>query len=248
MKLFNHLQKVLSRRGAGFFVLLDPDRASTRRLASSAASAIESGADGILVGSSILLTDNFDRGVRAIKKAVGNTPVIIFPGNVNMVSRYADGIFFLSLVSGRNSNLLIGEHVKAAPLIRKYGIEAIPTGYLIFDSGKMTSVLYMSNSLPIPSDKPDIACAHALAAEYLGMKMLFTDAGSGADSPVPDEVIAEIRAYVSLPIIVGGGIKQPAVAQEKVKAGASFVVIGNVLEKGRSQQFLREFADAIHKK
>ncbi len=248
MKLFNHLQKVLSRRGAGFFVLLDPDRASSRRLASSAASAIESGADGILVGSSILLTDNFDRGVKVIKKAVGNTPVIIFPGNVNMVSRYADGIFFLSLVSGRNSNLLIGEHVKAAPLIRKYGIEAIPTGYLIFDSGKMTSVLYMSNSLPIPSDKPDIACAHALAAEYLGMKMLFTDAGSGADSPVPDEVIAEIRDYVSLPIIVGGGIKQPAVAEEKVKAGASFVVIGNVLEKGGSQQFLREFADAIHKK
>jgi len=248
MKLFNHLQKVLSRRGAGFFVLLDPDRASSRKLASSAASAVESGADGILVGSSILLTDNFDRGVRSIKKAVGNTPVVIFPGNVNMVSRYADGILFLSLVSGRNSNLLIGEHVKAAPLIRKYGIEAIPTGYLIFDSGKMTSVLYMSNSLPIPSDKPDIACAHALAAEYLGMKMLFTDAGSGADSPVPDEVIGAIRDYVSLPIIVGGGIKQPAVAQDKVRAGASFVVIGDVLEKRGSQKLAREFADAIHKK
>ncbi|KPJ48544.1 MAG: geranylgeranylglyceryl phosphate synthase [candidate division Zixibacteria bacterium DG_27] len=248
MKLFNHLQKILSRRGAGFFVLLDPDRASTRKLASSAASAIEAGADGILVGSSILLTDNFDRGVKTIKKAVGETPVIIFPGNVNMVSRYADGILFLSLVSGRNSNLLIGEHVKAAPLIRKYGIEAIPTGYLIFDSGKMTSVLYMSNSLPIPSDKPDIACAHALAAEYLGMKMLFTDAGSGADSPVPDEVIGAIRDYVSLPIIVGGGIKQPAVAQEKVRAGASFVVIGDVLEKRGSQKLAREFADAIHRK
>lgn len=248
MKLFNHLQKILSRRGAGFFVLLDPDRASGRKLASSAASAVESGADGILVGSSILLTDNFDRGVRSIKKAVGNTPVVIFPGNVNMVSRYADGILFLSLVSGRNSNLLIGEHVKAAPLIRKYGIEAIPTGYLIFDSGKMTSVLYMSNSLPIPSDKPDIACAHALAAEYLGMKMLFTDAGSGADSPVPDEVIGAIRDYVSLPIIVGGGIKEPTVAEDKVKAGASFVVIGDVLEKRGSQELAREFADAIHKK
>jgi phosphoglycerol geranylgeranyltransferase len=248
MKLFKHLQEILNRRGAGFFVLLDPDRASSRKLAASAASAAESGADGILVGSSILLTDNFDRGVKTIKKAVGETPVIIFPGNVNMVSRYADGILFLSLVSGRNSNLLIGEHVKAAPLIRKYQIEAIPTGYLIFESGKMTSVLYMSNSLPIPSDKPDIACAHALAAEYLGMKMLFADAGSGADSPVPNEVIGAIRDYVSLPIIVGGGIKQPAVAEEKVKAGASFVVIGDVLEKRGSQKLAREFADAIHKK
>jgi phosphoglycerol geranylgeranyltransferase len=106
----------------------------------------------------------------------------------------------------------------------------------------------MSNSLPIPSDKPDIACAHALAAEYLGMKMLFTDAGSGANSPVPDEVIGAIRDYVSLPIIVGGGIKEPTVAAEKVKAGASFVVIGDVLEKRGSQELAREFADAIHKK
>lgn len=248
MKLYDRLQRILTKRGAGFFVLLDPDRGSSRRLASHAAIAVENGADGILVGSSILLTDNFDSTVKAVKKAVGNTPVIIFPGNVNMVSRYADGILFLSLISGRNSNLLIGEHVKAAPLIRKHGIEPIPTGYLIFDSGKMTSVLYMSNSLPIPSDKPDIACAHALAAEYLGMKMLFTDAGSGADSPVPDEAIAAIRDYVSLPIIVGGGVREPAVAARKVEAGASFVVIGDALEKGGGQKLAREFADAIHKK
>jgi phosphoglycerol geranylgeranyltransferase len=243
MSIYQKLLNIKNEKGAGFLVLLDPDRMSIPEIVGLAKKSEEGGADGFLVGSSLLLSSRFDESLKQIRSNV-NLPVVIFPGNANQVSKYADAILFLSLISGRNPHLLIGEQVKAAPMIKEFGLEPIPTGYLIIESGKTTSVQFMSDTQPIPNDKPDIAKAHALAAEYLGMKFVFLEAGSGAENPVPDLVIREIRDFISIPIIVGGGVREPDVAYCKVKCGASFVVIGNALEKDDS--IIREFAEAIH--
>ena len=243
MSVYQKLLDVRDQKGAGFLVLLDPDRMSVTDIVDLARKSEHGGADGFLVGSSLLLSTRFDEAVKEIKAHV-KVPVTIFPGNANQVSRHADAILFLSLISGRNPHLLIGEQVKAAPAIKEFGLEPIPTGYMLVESGAPTSVQFMSDTQPIPRNKPDIAKAHALAAEYLGMKMVFLEAGSGADSPVPDNIVQEVKDFISIPIIVGGGIKNPDVAHAKVKSGASFVVIGNFLEEDDS--LIREFADAIH--
>lgn len=245
MTVYQKLLKVKEEKGAGFLVLIDPDRLSTEEIKELGLKSQNAGVDGFLIGSSLLLTNRFDEAVKELKSSV-SVPVIIFPGNAYQVSRHADAILFLSLISGRNPQLLIGEQVKAAPLIKDFGVEPIPTGYLIIESGKRTAVLYMSNTQPIPKDKPDIACAHALAGEYLGMKFIFLEAGSGAENPVPDEIIKAVKDFVTIPIITGGGVKTPEQAKSKVDAGASFVVVGNALEKNSNDSILKEFADVIH--
>lgn len=245
MKVYQKLLRVLKEKKAGFLVLLDPDRLSSEEIADLACRAEKGGADGILVGSSLLLSSRFDEAIKKIKDKI-RLPVIIFPGNANQVSKYADAVLFLSLISGRNPNLLIGEQVKAAPVIREFGIEPIPTGYMLIESGKMTSVQFMSDTLPLPPNKPDIACAHALAAEYLGMKFIFMDAGSGAEKSVPEFLIKEVKKFISIPLIIGGGIRNPETARSKVKAGANFVVIGNALEEKGNDKILKDFAKAIH--
>ncbi len=245
MTIYQKLLKVKEEKGAGFLVLIDPDRLSTEQIKELGLKSQKAGVDGFLIGSSLLLTNRFDEAVKELKSSV-SVPVIIFPGNAYQVSRHADAILFLSLISGRNPQLLIGEQVKAAPLVKDFGVEPIPTGYLIMESGKRTAVLYMSNTQPIPKDKPDIACAHALAGEYLGMKFIFLEAGSGAENPVPDEIIKAVKDFITIPIIVGGGVKTPEQAKSKVDAGASFVVVGNALEKNLNDSILKEFADAIH--
>lgn len=243
MSVYQKLLNVRDEKGAGFLVLLDPDRMSLPEIVDLAKKSEEGGADGFLVGSSLLLSTRFDEAVREIKANV-KVPVVIFPGNANQVSRHADAILFLSLISGRNAHLLIGEQVKAAPAIKEFGLEPIPTGYLLIESGGTTSVQFMSDTQPLPRNKPDIAKAHALAAQYLGMKLVFLEAGSGAENPVPDNIVREVKEFVSIPIIVGGGVKDPDVAYAKVKNGASFVVIGNFLEEDDS--LIKEFAEAIH--
>ncbi len=243
MSVYQKLLNVRDEKGAGFLVLLDPDRMSVLEIVDLAKKSEEGGADGFLVGSSLLLSTRFDEAVREIKANV-KVPVVIFPGNANQVSRHADAILFLSLISGRNAHLLIGEQVKAAPAIKEFGLEPIPTGYLLIESGGTTSVQFMSDTQPLPRNKPDIAKAHALAAQYLGMKLVFLEAGSGAENPVPDNIVREVKEFVSIPIIVGGGVKDPDVAYAKVKNGASFVVIGNFLEEDDS--LIKEFAEAIH--
>jgi len=243
MSVYQKLLKIRDEKGAGFLVLLDPDRMNITEIVELAKKSEKGGADGFLVGSSLLLSTRFDEAVKEIKANV-SIPVTIFPGNANQVSRYADAILFLSLISGRNPHLLIGEQVKAAPAIKEFGLEPIPTGYLIIESGGATSVQFMSDTQPIPKNKPDIVKAHALAAEYLGMKFVFLEAGSGADNAVPDNIVRETKDFISIPIIVGGGVKDPEVAYKKVKSGASFVVIGNFLEEDDS--IIEEFAEAIH--
>ena len=159
---------------------------------------------------------------------------------------HADAILYISLISGRNPNYLIGEQVKAAPWIQRHGLTPIPTGYMLIEGGNRTAVEFMSGTIPIPRDKPDIAGPHALAAQYLGMQMVYLEAGSGATYPVPNEMIATVKAQISIPLIVGGGIRTPKIAAKKVAAGADFVVTGNVLEENGSFELMKEFADAVH--
>lgn len=245
--VLRHLLDVAARRGAGYLVLLDPDRLAPELLEERACACAEAGADAILVGTSLTLMLDHSSVYRRIKSQV-QIPVITFPGCGSHVSPLADAVLFLSMVSSRNPELLIGEHVRTAPLLKHCAVEVISTAYLLVASESLTSVQFMSNSQPIPRDKADIAMAHALAAEYIGMRLLYLEAGSGARQPVPDEMIAAVADYASLPIIVGGGIRTPAAARAKVAAGAAFVVTGQIVEErgAAAPGLMREVAAAVH--
>ncbi len=245
MPLFEHLLKIKEEKGAGFFLLLDPDRVDGKRLAEMAEAAAMCGVDAILAGSSFVGCHDFDARMADLKKA-STLPVILFPGNSRQISRHVDGLLFLSLISGRNPTYLIEEQVRGASLIKSYGLEPIPTAYMLIESGTVTSVQFISNTQPIPRDKTDLAKAHALAAKYLGMKMVYLEAGSGATIPVPEEMITGVADYCGLPVIVGGGIRRPEEAASRVAAGASFIVIGTRLEYENDTRYMRELADAIH--
>ncbi len=245
MTTFEKLLKIKQERGAGYFVLIDPDKWRPQEIGALAATASAAGADALLVGGSLLLSSSFDEVVKIIK-ANCSVPLIIFPGSVTQVSRYADAVFFLSLLSGRNPTYLIGEQVRAAPVIKTLGIEPIAVGYMLIESGGSTSAEFMSNTRPIPRTKSDIAKATALAAEYFGMKMVYLEAGSGAERSVPEQMVADVCNYISSPVIVGGGIRTPEDAAKKVRAGASFVVTGNVLELSGNGSLMSEFAAAVH--
>ena len=246
MSVFEQLMGVRNRRGAGFLPYLDPDRLDKKDLAHTAAVCEAQGADAILIGGSFLFSANFDHMVREVARAVA-VPVIIFPGDTSQISAAADAILFLSLISGRNPELLIGQHVKAAPRLKAHGIEAIATGYALIDTGQQTTTEYVSNTRPLPRDKPDIAMAHALAAEYLGMQCVYLDAGSGPKRMVPEAMVRAVCDYITIPIIVGGGIRDPKAAANRVALGASFVVVGSAFEEtGWDAALIGAFASAIH--
>jgi phosphoglycerol geranylgeranyltransferase len=196
--------------------------------------------DLLLVGGSLLFNP-IEITITVLKLGT-SLPVFLFPGNAFQLSDRADGILFLSLISGRNPEFLIGNHVLAAPHLHRAGIEVIPTGYMLIENGKSTSVEYMSNSTPIPGNKPDIGVATAMAGEMLGLKSIYLEAGSGAAHPVAREMISAIRKYISLPLIVGGGIRTPETALEVFDAGADLIVVGNAIEK--EPKLIKEFCEA----
>jgi len=245
MTTFERLNEIRSKRGAGYFILIDPDKNNEGALPSFVRNATEAGVDGFLVGGSLMMTHEFEKQLTVVKNNT-TVPVIIFPGSLFQVSPLADAILFLVLISGRNPEHLIGNQVLAAPIIRKMNLEAISTGYMLIGTGTMTSAEFISNTKPIPQHKPDIALAHALAAETIGMKCLYLDAGSGADQPVPDNMIRLLAGKSQLPMFVGGGIRTPEEAQRKVQAGASFVVTGTVIEEKGHVATIRQFAEAVH--
>jgi putative glycerol-1-phosphate prenyltransferase len=242
--VYEKMLKIREAHGTGYVVLLDPDKYSPEELGRQA-EMIGGHADLVFVGGSICVRHDFDEAVKCIKQA-SQVPVVIFPGDATQVSSHADALLFLSLVSARNADLLIGEHVKAAPLIRRLGLEVIPVAYMLVESGHTTSVQFMSQSLAIPSTKPEIAMAHALAGQYLGMKLAFLEAGSGADHHVPVEMVQAVSDYLSIPLIVGGGIRTPEDANRIARSGASFIVTGDVIEKSGNVETLREFTAAVH--
>jgi putative glycerol-1-phosphate prenyltransferase len=201
--------------------------------------------DGFLVGGSLMVNGDFDFFIEKVKVNT-NLPSIIFPGSITQISPFADAILFLSVVSGRNPEHLIGKHVLAAPSIKKSGIEPISTAYILVESGSTTTAIYMSGSLPIPRNKPEIAAATALASEYLGMKLIYLEAGSGADNSVPNEMVKAVSDQCTIPVVVGGGIRTPQVAREKVENGASIIVTGNYFEDENNWDLIKDFASAVH--
>ena len=242
--VLNYLLSVKKKKGAGYIVLIDPDKNSENNLEEKISTINNSGVDAIFVGGSLILDNNCIKRVELIK-SISKVPVIFFPGGISQLNKHYDAMLFMSILSGRNSHYLIGEQVIAAPIVKDLGIEVIPTGYLLVDGGNNSSVQFMSGSNPIPIEKPDILIAHALAAQYLGKKLVYLESGSGAKNSIPNNLLKAVTKYIDVPIIVGGGINTPKSANEKVLAGASFVVIGSILE-GNNNNIINEFADAIH--
>ncbi len=242
MSIFTSIIDKKSNLNKQFAVLVDPDKPNNKQLEAISLLSSEAGVDYFFVGGSLLSKNSLDNCIK-ILKSNSSIPVIIFPGNNLQISPFADAILFLSLISGRNPDLLIGNHVIAAPYIKESKLEVIPTAYMLIDSGKPTSALYMSNTMPIPADKSDIAACTAMAGEMLGLKLIYMDAGSGAINPISVSMIEKVRSNTSSPIICGGGINSPEKAIEDCKSGADIVVVGNGIEK--SAQLIKEVAAAV---
>lgn len=230
MSIYRKILKSKKENQKIFSILIDPDKHSEQSLLKSIKHANKAKVDLMLIGGSLLNKDCLEKSISIIKKN-SKIPLLLFPGNTMQLSNQADGILLLSLISGRNPEMLIGKHVIAAPFLKKTNLEIIPTGYMLIESGKITSASYMSNTIPIPNDKNDIAVSTATAGEMLGLKMIYMDAGSGAMTSVSNEMIQAVSKSINIPLIIGGGIKTEKQVKEKFAAGADIIVVGNALEE-----------------
>jgi putative glycerol-1-phosphate prenyltransferase len=226
-----------------FVVLIDPDNVRLGKLDKVLELSKSANVDYFFIGGSLVVNDMLDMVLANIKKTT-DIPMILFPGNSFQLSYKADGLLFLSLISGRNADLLIGKHVITAPFLKISPLEIMSTGYMLVDGGISTTVQYMSNTTPIPANKDDIALCTAMAGELLGMKMIYMDAGSGAKDPISTSMIDAVSSAIDIPLIIGGGIRTPEKAYENVKAGADVIVVGNAIEK--DPQLIIEMAAAVH--
>jgi putative glycerol-1-phosphate prenyltransferase len=229
MNLYQPLLKAKLAGKKQFAVLIDPDKYSLASLSRVVTLAVNAGIDYFFLGGSLLLQDNQSQLIAYLKENTG-IPVVLFPGNNMQLNNKADGILLLSLISGRNPDMLIGRHVISAPYLKASNLEILSTGYMLIESGCATAVTYMSNTTPIPAHKSDIAVCTAMAGEMLGMKLIYLDAGSGAKNPVPLTMIAKVKESIGLPLIIGGGITNPGLAKAAFNAGADVIVVGNGIE------------------
>lgn len=223
-------------------VLIDPDETPPSKLEATVAALAAAPVDLILVGGSLLVSDQLDATVSYLKEHCSQ-PVVLFPGSPSQITPKADGLLLLSLISGRNPDLLIGQHVQAAPVLHRSGLELLPTGYVLIDGGRPTTVSYISNTEPIPADKPEIAAVTALAGAQLGLRCIYLDAGSGALHPVSSETVSLVRKHTTLPLIVGGGIRNADTVRMLAAAGADLLVVGNAVEE--APELLVELANAL---
>jgi phosphoglycerol geranylgeranyltransferase len=226
-----------------FVVLIDPDKMRLGKIQNVLDTAIDAGVDYFFIGGSLVVNDMLDFVLQSMKEKC-SIPMILFPGNSFQLSYKADALLFLSLISGRNAELLIGKHVITAPFLKMSPLEIISTGYILIDGGIMTSVQYMSNTSPIPANKPDIAMCTAMAGEMLGLKQIYMDAGSGALNPIHTDMIEAVSSTISIPLIIGGGISTPEKAANNARAGADVIVVGNAIEKDPT--IIRDLAQAVH--
>jgi putative glycerol-1-phosphate prenyltransferase len=241
--IYNSLVDKKARGQKSFAVLIDPDKVNVAKIDQLTALAIQAKVDYLFVGGSLVISNQLEKVILQIKKNC-SIPVVLFPGSPSQVTPVADGLLYLSLISGRNPELLIGQHVISAPIVRKSGLEIISTGYMVVDGGAPTTVSYISNATPLPFDKNEIALCTAMAGEMLGMKVIYMDAGSGAKRPIPESMIETVATHIEVPLIIGGGIVTPEKAYRNCKAGADVIVIGNAIEKDPS--LLVEMSTAIH--
>src|SRR5215212_6261408 len=226
-----------------FAVLIDPDKVNHSVLDQLMDLSLKAKVDYFLVGGSLVISNHLDEVVRHIKTNCP-IPVILFPGSPTQLSKYADALLYLSLISGRNAELLIGQHVVSAPVVKQSGLEIMPTGYMVIDGGAPTTVSYISNASPVPADKNEIAMCTAMAGEMLGMKLIYMDAGSGAKRAITEDMITKVSRCIEAPLVVGGGIATPEKAYRNCKAGADLIVVGNAIEKDAN--LIKQMSDAIH--
>ena len=244
MKILEILQQRHRVGKKSIAVLIDPDKAEdVIKLKHLVHLANENCIDFFFVGGSLITTSNLSEVIQVIKEDV-NIPVVLFPGSSLQIDPSADAILFLSLISGRNPDLLIGQHVQAAPILKNNHMEVLPTGYMLISSGRTTSVAYISNTTPIPEDKYSLAACTAMAGEMLGLRLIYLDAGSGAEREISPRMISAVRKSINVPMIVGGGINTPQKALSALEAGADMIVIGNALEK--TPDLLTEISDKVY--
>ena len=239
-------QQFIEKKKSGrksFAVLIDPDKVDNEKIDQLLTLSTEAKVDYFFVGGSLVISSHLDECIQQIK-ASSDIPVLLFPGSPSQVSKYADALLYLSLISGRNPELLIGQHVISAPFVKNSGLEIMPTGYMVIDGGAPTTVSYISNATPIPADKNEIAMCTAMAGEMLGMKLIYMDAGSGAKRAITETMIEKVARNIEIPLIIGGGITEPEKAYRNCKAGADVIVVGNAIEKDVS--LIKEISNAVH--
>src|SRR5258706_2555622 len=241
--IYNTLDEKKRQGKKSFAVLIDPDKVNSTVLDELIELSQAAKVDYLLVGGSLVISNHLDECVKHIKKNCA-IPVILFPGSPSQVSKYADALLYLSLISGRNPELLIGQHVVSAPFVKRSGLEIMPTGYIVIDGGAPKTVSYISNAAPVPAVKNEIAMCTAMAGEMLGMKLIYMDAGSGAKRPITESMIKIVADHIEAPLIIGGGIIQPEKAYLNCKAGADVIVVGNAIEKDSS--LIKEMSARIH--
>ena len=241
--IYTQLRERKLKGQKSFAVLIDPDKVNPSAVEQLVRLSVDASVDYFLVGGSLVISNQLDEVVQQIKASC-DIPVILFPGSPSQISNYADALLYLSLISGRNPELLIGQHVISAPFVKQSGLEIISTGYMVVDGGAPTTVSYISNATPLPSDKNEIAMCTAMAGEMLGMKVIYMDAGSGAKRAISENMIQAVAQQIEVPLIIGGGITDPEKAYRNCKAGADVIVIGNAIEKDAS--LIKEMAAAIH--
>ena len=241
--IYQSLTDRKSQSKKSFAVLIDPDKVNDNSVEELIQLSLDAHVDYFLVGGSLVISSYLDECIQLIKKNC-KIPVILFPGSPAQVSQYADALLYLSLISGRNPELLIGQHVVSAPFVKKSGLEIMSTGYMVIDGGAPTTVSYISNASPLPADKNEIAMCTAMAGEMLGMKLIYMDAGSGAKKAISESMIQQVASCIEVPLIVGGGITTAEKAYLNCKAGADVIVVGNAIEKDAS--LIKEIASAIH--
>lgn len=240
-KIYTDLCALKTQGKSAFAVLVDPDKVAPADMPHLAKLCADASVDYLFVGGSLLVDNELDVCIQRFK-AESDIPVVLFPGSPMQVTPYADALLYLSLVSGRNAELLIGQHVISAPMVKASGVEVISTGYMLIDGGAPTTVSYISHTSPIPANKPDIALCTAWAAELQGKHVIYMDAGSGAERPISEEMIRKVSSHIDIPLIIGGGIQTPEKVYANCKAGANVVVVGNAIEK--DPLLIRDLAQA----
>jgi len=229
--------------GAAHLTLIDPENVTPQSASKIAREAESCQTTAIMVGGSTLaLTSHLDLVLKAVKEVV-KIPVILFPNNVTGISQYADAVWFMSLLNSSDPFFLVGAQVLGAPIIKKFGLEPIPLGYIVVGEGGSVGVI--GRVSPIPYDKPELVAAHALAAQYFGMRFVYLEAGSGAKQPVPSDMIRMVKKVIDVPLIVGGGIRTGEQARKMVSAGADIVVTGTVVEEHEAKHVIRELVESI---
>ena len=243
MRIIDQIIHQNSTGSPALAILLDPDKLNNQNIDGFITRCNDANVDLVFIGGSYILNNPTQSRLEILKSGL-NAPVIIFPGSIIQIHDQAAAILLLSLISGRNADLLIGKHVEAAPILHRSNLEIISTGYILVDGGMSSAVSYMSQTQPIPRNQINIAVATALAGQMLGLNCIYLEAGSGAKKPVPSDMVLSVKRNISIPLLVGGGIKSPEYAQQIAQAGADVIVVGNAVEKDPNLIF--DLSSAVH--